>query len=116
MNLDNSIIWVGITNRFAVLLTVEQKEGITLFLTEEESEEYTSHSITRYKSRIKFEPKIGKVVYAFGRYNKISRATIPINEDYYLLLTLAKEATNVDEIIMKKVMPLIEEHKHKFVS
>jgi hypothetical protein len=116
LDLDASVIWVGITNRFAVLLNVEQKEGITPFLTEEESEEYTSHSITRHKSRGKFESKIGKVVYAFGRYNKISRATIPINEDYYLLLTFTKEATNVDQIIMQKVIPLVKRHRHKFVA
>ena len=115
MDLDASIIWVGITNRFAVLLNVEQREGITPFLTEEESEEYTSHSITRHKSRGKFESKIGKVVYAFGSYNKIRRATIPINEEYYLLLTFNKEVTNADEIITKKVIPLIEKHKQKFV-
>jgi len=66
LNLDGSIIWVGITNRFAVLLNVEQKEGITPFLTEEENEEYASHSITRRKNRGKFESKIGKVVYAFA--------------------------------------------------
>ena len=72
MNLDASIIWIGLTNRFAVLLNVEQKEGITPFLTEEESETYdTIHAITRHKSRGKFESKIGKVVYAFGRYNKV---------------------------------------------
>jgi hypothetical protein len=40
LNLDSSIIWVGITNRFATLLNVEQKEGTTPFLTEEENEEY----------------------------------------------------------------------------
>ena len=115
MNLDSSIIWVGITNRYAILLYVEQKEGTTTFLMEEENEEYASHSITRYKSRVKFEPKIGKVVYAFGSYNKIRRATVPINEEYYLLLTFNKEATNADEIITKKVIPLTEKHKHKFV-
>ncbi len=115
MNLDSSIIWVGITNKYAILLNVEQKEGTTPFLTDEENEEYASHSITRHKSRRKFESKIGKVVYAFGRYNKIRRATIPINEEYYLLLTLNKEAANADEIITKKVIPLIEKHKHKFI-
>jgi hypothetical protein len=113
LNLDSSVIWVGITNRFAILLNVEQKEGITPFLTEEENEEYTSHSITRHKSRGKFESKI--IVYAFGSYNRIRRATIPIKEEYYLLLTFNKEATIADEIITKKVIPLIEKHKHKFV-
>jgi hypothetical protein len=115
LNLDSSIIWVGITNRYAILLNVEQKEGTTPFLTEEENEEYASHSITRHKSRGKFESKIGKLVYAFGSYNKIRRATVPINEEYYLLLTFNKEATNADEIITEKVIPLTEKHKHNFV-
>lgn len=101
LNLDSTIIWVGITNRYAILLNVEQKEGTTPFLTEEENEEYASHSITRHKSRGKFESKIGKLVYAFGSYN--------------LLLTFNKEATNADEIITKKVIPLTEKHKHNFV-
>ena len=40
--------------------------------------------MTRHKSRTKFEPKIGKLTYAFGRYE---RFIIPISENYYLILT-----------------------------
>ena len=68
------------------------------------------------KSRGKFESKIGKVVYAFGSYKKIRRATIPINEEYYLLLTFNKEATNADEIIMKKVVPLVSKNTSRLLK
>jgi hypothetical protein len=118
LNLGESIIWVGITNKFGVLLNVEQPqrgEEQSPFLTEEEQEEYVSNSITRDK-KIRFESKIGKQIYAFGRYKKLSRATIPIiNDGYYLLLIFDARATEFDDIIMKKVVPLTEKERHRFI-
>ena len=114
LNLAESIIWVGITNKFGVLLNVEQRQRSS-FLTEEEQEEYVSNSITRDK-KIRFESKIGKQIYAFGKYKKLSRATIPIiNDGYYLLLIFDKRATEYDDVIMKKVVPLIEKERHRFI-
>ncbi len=118
LNLAESIIWVGITNKFGVLLNVEQRqrgEEQSPFLTEEEQEEYVSNSITRDK-KIRFESKIGKQIYAFGKYKKLSRATIPIiNDGYYLLLIFDTRATEFDDVIMKKVVPLIEKERRRFI-
>jgi len=73
-----------------------------------------SNSITRDK-KIRFESKIGKQIYAFGRYKKLSRATIPIIADgYYLLLIFDSKVTNFDEIIMERVVPLTEKERHRF--
>jgi len=71
LRVDESISWIGITNKFGVLLNVEQREGEAPFLTEEEQEEYVSNSITRDK-KIRFELEMGKQIYAFGRYKKLS--------------------------------------------
>ena len=54
--------------------------------------------------------------YAFGRYEKLHRATIPINENYYLLVTFEVEEKDFDSIIMDKIMPLIAENKSRFVT
>ena len=114
LNLAESIIWVGITNKFGVLLNVEQRQR-SPFLTEEEQEEYVSNSITRDK-KIRFESKIGKQIYAFGKYKKLNRATIPIiNDGYYLLLIFDTRATEFDDVIMKKVVPLIEKERRRFI-
>jgi tyrosine-protein phosphatase YwqE len=114
LNLAESIIWVGITNKFGVLLNVEQRQR-SPFLTEEEQEEYVSNSITRDK-KIRFESKIGKQIYAFGKYKKLSRATIPIiNDGYYLLLIFDTRATEFDDVIMKEVVPLIEKERRRFI-
>jgi hypothetical protein len=118
LRLHESILWVGITNKFGVLLNVEQRqkaeEGAP-YLTEEEQEEYVSNSITRDK-KIRFESKIGKQIYAFGRYKKLKRATIPIiNDGYYMLLIFDSKARDFDEVIMTKIIPLTEKERHRFI-
>ena len=62
--------------------------------------------MTRHKSRTKFEPKIGKLTYAFGRYE---RFIIPISENYYLILTIEFKEKYFDKIINEKILPLINE-------
>ena len=114
--LDKSIRWVGITNKFGVLVNAENREGLIPLLTEEENEDYASLTVTRHKTRTKFEPKIGKLIYAAGRYQKLNRATIPINENYYLLIALEVESKNFDDVIMEKVVPLVEKEKSRFVN
>ena len=116
LNLDKYIRWVGITNKFGVLLNTEHREGLKPFLTEEENEDYASLTVTRQKTRTKFEPKVGKLIYAAGRYEKLNRATIPINDNYYLLVALDVELKNFEEVIMEKVIPLIENKKNHFIT
>lgn len=115
LNLDKYIRWVGIANKFGVLLNTEHREGLKPFLTEEENEDYASLTVTRQKTRTKFEPKVGKLIYAAGRYEKLNRATIPINDNYYLLVALDVELKNFEEVIMEKVIPLVENKKNSFI-
>ncbi|HEX7033940.1 MAG TPA: DUF6659 family protein [Nitrososphaera sp.] len=113
---DRSIRWAAVVNKNGVILTQKARAGVNLLLTEEENEQYAASAIARQKTRGKFEPKIGKMVYAFGRYEKLLRATIPINENYYLLTTLEVEEKNFDWIIMDRIVPLIAENKNQFIS
>jgi hypothetical protein len=116
LDLQESLRWVGIANRYGVLLSVEQRDNLKPFMTEEENEEYAANAVKRYTTRIKFQTKIGKLNYAFGKYEKISRVTIPINQYYYLLLTFDPEEKNYDDLIMNKIVPLIRKYDDKFRS
>ena len=116
LKLDASIRWIGIANKFGVLLNAEYREGLKPLMTEEENEEYASLTVTRQKTRIKFESKIGPLIYALGRYERLNRATLHINENYYLLIALEVEAKNYDELIMEKLVPLVKKEKHRFVD
>ena len=116
LNFQESLRWVGIANRYGVLLSVEQRDNLKPFMTEEENEDYAANAVKRYTTRIKFQTKIGKLNYAFGRYEKISRVTIPINQYFYLLLTFDPEEKNYDDLIMNKIVPLVRKYEDKFQS
>lgn len=112
----SSIRWTGIVNKNGVILAQKARKGVKLLLSDEENEEYAATAIARQKTRGKFEPKIGKMVYSFGRYELLHRATIPINENYYLLTTLDIEEKNFDSIIIGKILPLIMKNRSRFVT
>ena len=111
LNSDKSIRWVAITDQDGIILNEQNREGVKLLLTKEENQESAINTIIRQKTRTKFEPKIGKLSYALGRYQKLSRCLIPINENYYLILTIDFEETNFDKIIIEKIVPLIKKEK-----
>ncbi|MDF2727423.1 MAG: hypothetical protein K0S84_966 [Nitrososphaera sp.] len=114
--MHSSIRWTGIVNKNGVILAQKARKGVKLLLSDEENEEYAATAIARQKTRGKFEPKIGKMVYSFGRYELLHRATIPINENYYLLMTLDIEEKNFDSIIIGKILPLIMKNRSRFVT
>ena len=113
---DQSIRWVSIINENGDIINERYREGLKPFLSKEEMHESAVNAIIRHKSRLKFEPKIGKLTYAFGKYEKLGRSIIPINENYYLFLTINFEESNFDEIIMKKIIPLIQKEKENFIN
>jgi hypothetical protein len=112
----SSIRWTGIVNPNGTILAQKNRNGVKLLLSEEENEDYAATAIARQKTRGKFEPKIGRMVYSFGRYELLHRATIPINENYYLLMTSDVEEKNFDSIIMDEVVPVISKSRSRFVS
>ena len=111
LNSERSIRWVAITDQNGIIINERDREGLKHFLTIEENHEFAINTINRHKTRTKFEPKIGKLSYAIGRYEKLSRFIIPINENYYMILTMDFEEYNFDKIIMHKIIPLIKEEK-----
>ncbi len=112
----HSIRWTGVVNRNGVILTQKAREGVKLLLSEEENEEYAASAVARQKTRGKFEPKIGKMVYAYGRYERLHRATLPISENFYLLMTLDVQEKNFDSILIDKIVPAIAQMRSRFMA
>ena len=114
LNSDTSIRWVGITDQNGIIINERVREGLKPLLTINENHGFAINTIIRHKTRFKIESKIGELTYTFRRYTKLSRSLIPINENYYLILTMDFEENNFDEIIMEKIIPLIKQEKEKF--
>ena len=112
----SSIHWTGVVNKNGVILAQNARKDAKLLLSDEENEEYAATAIARQKTRGKFEPKIGKMIYSFGRYELVHRATVPINENYYLLMTLDVEEKNFDSIIIDKILPVLTRTRSRLVT
>ena len=84
LNIDRSIRWVGITDQDGIIINERYRKGLKLMLTIEENHQWAIRTITRHKTRLQFESKMGKLTYLFRRYSRMSRCLIPINENYYL--------------------------------
>ena len=115
LNLDNSLRWIGISNKYGVLINVEQRKDLEPLMSDKESEEYAAAAVSRYRTRVKFQTKIGKLNYAVGRYENVTRITIPISNDYFLLLTIDKEK-NYDDMVKEKIIPFINRNRNRFRS
>ena len=116
LNIDRSIRWVGITDQDGIIINERYREGLKLMLTIEENHQWAIRTITRHKTRLQFESKMGKLTYLFRRYSRMSRCLIPINNYYYLILTLDFDQYDFDKIITEKIIPLIKQEKEKFVT
>jgi len=116
LNSDRSIRRVGITDQNGNIINERDREGLQPFLTIEETHEWAIRTITRHKTRFDLESKMGKLTYLFRRYSRMSRCLIPINNYYYLILTLDFDQYDFDKIITEKIIPLIKQEKEKFVT
>jgi hypothetical protein len=114
LNIDKSIRWVGITDQNGIIINERYRERLERFLTVEENHEFAINTITRHKTRLKLEPKIGELTYTFRRYTRMSRCLIPINENYYLILNIDFDQYDFDKIITEKIIPLIKGKIEKF--
>jgi hypothetical protein len=114
LNIDRSIRWVGITDQNGIIINERYREGLKLMLTIEENHDFAINTINRHKTRLKFEPKMGELTYTFRRYTRMSRCLIPINNYYYLILTLDFDQYDFDKTITEKIIPLIKREKEKF--
>ena len=80
LKFDKSIRWIGITDQDGNIINERDREGLKPFLTIEETHQWAIRRITRHKTRLQFESKMGKLTYLFRRYSRMSRCLIPINE------------------------------------
>jgi hypothetical protein len=83
-------------------------------MNREENEEYTLNAVARHKSRIKFEDKLGKLIYSLGKYEKLARIVTPINNKYYILLTMDVEEPHIDSIMTEQIIPKIKDNINYF--
>ena len=109
LDLDKSIRFAGVSDGGGKSIMKEYRKGVVPLLSEREEESSLLQAAIRMAARKVFEPKIGKTIYASALYEKVKRATIPLNNDLILMVSFDIEA-NHEPIILIKVIPLAKKH------
>ena len=91
MDLDENIRFSGICDMEGNLEVTGQREGVQNYLTPEETQDTLKHAVSAWKSRMKHYDKIGKGLYTLAVYEKLSRVTLPLPDNYLLLVTIDKK-------------------------
>jgi len=114
LKISPSVRWIAIANSEGKILNITRREGLDPLMNREENQEYAMNAITRHKSRLKFEEKLGKLVYSLGRYEKLVRIVTPVNNKYYILLTIDVEEPHIDSIMIEQIIPKIRDNSRYF--
>ena len=114
LKISPSLRWIAIADSEGKILNIARREGLDPLMNRDENQEYALNAITRHKSRLKFEDKLGKLVYSLGKYEKLVRIVTPINNKYYILLTIDVEEPHIDSIMKDQIIPKITQNMKYF--
>ena len=107
---DKAIRFVGISNKMGNQIISRYRSGMTPLLTPKEIEMYALQSVLRMNTRKDYESKLGKPIYSFTLYQKLKRVTVTLeNKEYPILLASFDIEADHDNIIVNKLLPMINE-------
>jgi hypothetical protein len=115
---DPAIRFVGISDEEGTLEADAERKGLKAIFSPDQRAEYAMTAANRQATRLRWEYLLGKINYATSHYEKIIRATIPIADEnrrlsHVVLISFDPKA-NVDEIITKKIIPLIHQNMKNY--
>jgi Family of unknown function (DUF6659) len=114
LKINSSLRWIAIADSSGTLLNIARRDGLEPLMNRQENQEYTINAITRHKSRLKFEDKLGRLVYSLGKYEKLVRIVTPINNKYYVLLTVDVEEPHIDSLMREQIIPKLKDNIQYF--
>ena len=115
---DPAIRFVGIADEEGTLEADAERKGLKAIFSSDQRAEYAITAASRQSTRLRWEYLLGKIIYATSHYEKITRATIPIADknrrlSHVILISFDPQA-KADEIITKKIIPLIGQNMKDF--
>ncbi|MER3448155.1 MAG: hypothetical protein C4291_15630 [Candidatus Dadabacteria bacterium] len=106
--MDEAVRFAGIADNLGKIVAYEYREGLAPLMTIQESEMSVIQSVIRMGLRRMHEEKLGRTLYAVAAYEKVKRATIPLADGSFLMISFDIPSDH-ESIILRRVLPLIKE-------
>ena len=96
MNSDVNMRHSIVTDIEGSIITISHRDGITNYLSPEETEASLRRAATAWKARKELSPKIGNGMYAVAAFEKITRITFPLDDENLIFVSLGSDAVRMD--------------------
>ncbi len=96
MDSDPNIRHSIVTDNEGNILSTSHREGVTNYLSPEETASSLKRAAIAWKGRKELSPKIGKGLYAIAAFEKITRMTFPLEEENLIFVSLSSVETRTD--------------------
>ncbi|WP_316505082.1 hypothetical protein [Nitrosopumilus sp.] len=96
MNSDPNIRHSIVTDAEGNILATSHREGITNYLSPEETAGSLKRAATAWKGRKELKPKIGNGLYAVAAFEKITRMTFPLGDDNLIFVSMGSDTVRMD--------------------
>lgn len=92
INIRHSII----TDVEGNILATSHRDGVTNYLSPEETAASLKRAASAWKGRKELKPKIGNGLYAVAAFEKITRMTFPLGENNLIFVSLGSDEVRTD--------------------
>ena len=96
MNSDINIRHSVVTDNEGNILATSHREGVTNFLSPEETASSLKRAAVAWKGRKELRPKIGDGLYAVAAFEKITRMTFPLGDDNLIFVSMGSDSVRMD--------------------
>ena len=96
MNSDINIRHSIVTDTEGNVLATSHREGITNFLSPEETANSLKRAAVAWKGRKELRSKIGDGLYAVAAFEKITRMTFPLGENNLIFVSMGSDSVRMD--------------------
>ena len=92
VNIRHSIV----TDIEGNILATSHRDGVTNYLSPEETAASLKRAAAAWKGRKELKPKIGNGLYAVAAFEKITRMTFPLGENNLIFVSLGSDEVRTD--------------------
>ena len=78
------------------IIKVNHRDGVTNYLSEEETAASLKRAASAWKARKQLKPKIGEGMYAVAAFEKLTRITFPLGENNLLFVSMGSNKVRYD--------------------
>ncbi len=87
IKLDQHIRFALIFDKLGKIIEKVQRSGLSLILDGVETENMVREASSSWHLRKEYAPKLGKGQYTFTVYDNLNRITMPVDENYFILVS-----------------------------